>query len=149
RVVDRLAQLNRSAIIRRRIVQQGAAAAINLDLERDAELSAITEDGLMMTGKPRRARIPVQALIEVAGLARAVSHVEPGAGPDRPVAAAHAIAGFEHRAIISGLAELVSCREPGHPRAEYDDLGSMKRAGFERKRLGSGGRAQEPHRLHG
>src|SRR5262249_31032044 len=75
RVVDRLAQLNRSAIVRRRIVQQCAATAINLDLEGDAELSAITEDGLMMTGKPRRACIPVQALIEVANLARAVSHV--------------------------------------------------------------------------
>src|SRR5262249_42603574 len=72
-----------------------------------------------------------------------------GAGSDGPVAAAHAIARFEHRAIISGLAELVGRRESGHPRAKYDDLGSMKRAGFERKRLGAGGRAQEPHCLHG
>jgi hypothetical protein len=35
------------------------------------------------------------------------------------------------------------------PSPEYDALGSMKRAGFERKRLGAGGRAHEPHRLHG
>jgi len=50
-------------------VQQCAAIGIDLDLEGDAELSAITEDGLMMAGKPRWARIPVQALVEVADLA--------------------------------------------------------------------------------
>ena len=149
RVVDRLAQLDRLAVVRRRIVQQCAAIGINLDLEGDAELSAITEDGLMMAGKSRRARIPVQALVEVADLARAISHVEPSAGPDGPVAAAHAIAGFEHCAIIAGLVELVGRREPGHTSAEHGDLGSVTVAGFERQRLGDGGCAQESHRLHG
>ena len=90
-VVDRLAQLDRLAVVRRRIVQQSAAIGIDLDFEGDAEFSAITEDGLMMAGKPRRARIPIQALIEVADLARAVGHIEPGAGPQGPVAPAHAI----------------------------------------------------------
>src|SRR5215831_3596903 len=125
RVVDRLAELDRPTVVRRRIVQQCAATGINLDLEGDAELSAITEDGLMMAGKSRRARIPVQALVEVADLARAISHVEPSAGPDGPVAAAHAIAGFEHCAIIAGLVELVGRREPGHTSAEHGDLGSV------------------------
>src|SRR5258708_21804784 len=69
RVVDRLTQLDRLAVVRRRIVQQSAAIGINLDFEGDAELSAITENGLMMAGKPRRARIPIQALVEVADLA--------------------------------------------------------------------------------
>ncbi len=68
-VVDRLAQLDRLALVRCRIVQQCAAIGIDLDLEGDAKLSAITEDGLMMAGKPRWARIPVQALVEVADLA--------------------------------------------------------------------------------
>src|SRR5258708_34099164 len=69
RVVDRLTQVDRVAVVRRRIVQQSAAIGINLDFEGDAELSAITENGLMMAGKPRRARIPIQALVEVADLA--------------------------------------------------------------------------------
>src|SRR5262249_20290791 len=103
----------------------------------------------MMAGKSRRARVPVQALVEVADLARAISHVEPSAGPDGPVAAAHAIAGFEHCAIIAGLVELVGRREPGHTSAEHGDLGSVTVAGFERQRLGDGGCAQESHRLHG
>jgi len=64
-----LAQLDRAAVVRGRIVQQCAAIGIDLDLDGNAELSAITEDGLMMAGKPRRARIPVQALVEVADLA--------------------------------------------------------------------------------
>ena len=68
-VVDRLAQLDWLALVRCRIVQQCAAIGIDLDLEGDAKLSAITEDGLMMAGKPRWARIPVQALVEVADLA--------------------------------------------------------------------------------
>src|SRR5262249_20246685 len=56
---------------------------------------------------------------------------------------------FEHHAVISGLAELVGCREPRHSGAEHDHLGSVPRAGRKRERLGDGGGAQEAHRLHG
>ena len=74
RIVDRLAQLDRPAVVRRRIVQQRAAAGVDLDLQRHAELAAIAEHGLMMAGEPRRPGIPVEAVVEVADLARAVGH---------------------------------------------------------------------------
>ena len=149
RIVDRLAQLDRLAVIGRGIVQQRAAIGIDLDLERDAELAAIAEHGLMMAGEPRRPRVPVQALVEFADLAGAVGHVERGAAPDGPVAPADAIADLEHGAVVAGLAELVRRRQAGHSGAENDDLGAVTGAPLERQRLGDGSRAKEAHRLHG
>ena len=149
RVVDRLAQLDRPAVIGRRIVQQRPAIGIDLDLERDAELVAIAEHGLMMAGKPRRPRVPVQPLVELADLAGAVGHIERRAAPDGPVASAHAIAGFEHRAVVSGLTELIGRGQPGDAGAENDDLGAVTAARLERERFGEGGGPQKSHRLHG
>ena len=148
RIVDGLAHLDRLAAIRGRIEQQRAAAGIDLDLERDAQLPAIAEKGLMMAGHARRAGIPVEVLIEFADLARAVGQLDLGAPADRPVAAADAIAGLEHRAVVAGLAELIGGRQSGDAGAENDHLGAVAGARFERQRFGERRRAEEAHRLH-
>ena len=61
-----------------------------------------------------------------------------------PVAAADAIAGLEHRAVVAGLAELVGRRQSGHAGAENDDLGSVAGARFERQRLGDAAVPRRP-----
>src|SRR5262249_23140655 len=123
--------------------------AIDLDLERHAELPAIAEHGLMVARQPRRAGVEVEIRIELADLSRAVAQLDGGAAADRPVAAADPVARLEHGAIVAGLAELVGGGESRDPSAEHDDLGAVARAALERQRLSDGLRRNEPHRLHG
>ena len=148
-VVVGLAHLDRLGAVRRRIVEPRVAAGVDLDLERDAELPAIAEHGLVGARNPRRPRIPVHFGIEFAELAGAVGHVDAGAAPDAPVASADAVARFQHRAVVAGLAELIGRRQPGDAGAEDDDLGAVALALLQCQRLRHRGRAQEAHGLHG
>src|SRR5262249_44777863 len=147
-VVDRLAQLDRPPGVDRLVHEQRAAAGIDLDLERDAELPAIAEHALVVAGQPRRTGVPVEAVIEIAELARAVGELERCAAADGPGAAADAIARLEHGAVVAGLAELVGGGQARHPGAEHHHLGAMVRAALERERLGDRRGADETHRLH-
>ena len=135
-VVDGLAHLDRLAAVRRRIEQQCAAAGIDLDLQRDAELAAIAENGLMMAGHARRAAIPVQVLIEFADLARAVGHLELCASRMvqlRPPTRSRASSTVT---VVAGFAEFVCGREARDAGAEHDDLGGVGVASFKRQRFG-------------
>ena len=114
------------AIVGRRIMQQRTTIGIDLDFERDTELPAVTNHRLMMTGQPRCARIPIELLIEFADLPRAVRHLDRGPAPDGPIAAADAIARFEHGAIVAGLAEFVGGRQASNSGPEHDYLGPVR-----------------------
>ena len=147
-VVVGLAHLDRLAAVRRRIVEPRVAAGVDLDLERDAELPAIAEHGLVGARNAGRAGIPVHLRIELADLPGAVGHLDAGAAPDAPVAPADAVARLEHRAVVAGLAELMGRRQPGDAGAEDDDLGAVGLALLQRQRLRHRRRAQQAHRLH-
>ena len=144
-----LAHLDGLAAIGGGIVEPRTAAGVDLDLEGDTELPAIAEHRLMGARDARRAGIPVHLGIEFAQLPGAVVHVEAGAAPDAPVAAADAVARFQDGAIVAGLAELIGGRQSRDAGAEDDDLGAVRLALLQRQRLRHRGGAQKAHGLHG
>src|SRR5262249_10822610 len=106
RVVDGLTHLDRVAAVRGRVEEPRSTAGINLDLERHAELLTIAENRLVMARKASRAGIPVELRVKVADLAGAVGQVDACTLSYSPGAPAHAVARLQHRAVVSGPAEL-------------------------------------------
>src|SRR5215831_8824152 len=106
-----LAHLDRLAAVGVPIVETRPAAGIDLDFEGDAEFLAIAEDRLMGAWNASRTCVPIHLGIEFAELSCAIVHVEPGAAPNAPVAAANAFARLQDGAIVAGLAEFVSGRQ--------------------------------------
>ena len=132
------------------LIEPRVAAGVDLDLERDARAPGNSRAPPGGARDARRAGIPVHLGIELADLAGAVGHLERGAAPDAPVAAADAVARLEHGAVVAGLAELIGRRQPGDAGAENDDLGAVAVALLQASAAPpTAAVLDEAHRLHG
>ncbi len=106
-VVDGLSHLNGTATVGVGIDQPGGPRRIDLHFERDSELATVAQHHLVLRRNTRRTCIPIEAGIELTSLPGAVEHRQLGIAPKGPVAAAAAASGFNHRAVVSGSAELI------------------------------------------
>jgi hypothetical protein len=107
-VVDDSALGDRSAAVELVTLHECAARGVDFDLERDAELVAVAEHGVVNGGQARGAGVEVMIGLPVTGLASAISEFDDGAVADAPIAAAGAMTSFKKRAGPTGFAELVS-----------------------------------------
>ncbi len=149
RVVHHAALGDSYAAVQLVVLHQRAARGIDLDLERNAQFVAVAKHGVVRGGQARGPGVEVVALLEGAGLARAVGEIHIGAVADAPIAAAGALARFENRARPPRLAQLVGRDQAGNSPAENHHARAF--AVYETQRTGFGGRfrdGQQPKRLH-
>ena len=147
RVVDHLALLDRLAAIELVALQKRGARGVDLDFERNAELVAVVQHVGVDGGQARGAGVEVEAFVKGAGLLRAVGEVDARAAADGPVAAADAIAGFEHGAGVAELGHLVGGDQAGDASAEDDDAGAVAGDAADGLRFG-GSDGQQAEGLH-
>ena len=149
-VVDDLALHHGLAAVGCVVLQEGGAAGVDLDLEFDAELAAIAEDGGVDGRQAGGADVLIVAGIEGAGLGGAIEEGDGVAAADGPVAAAGTGAGFEDGAVEAEGAHLIGGDQAGDAAAEDDDFDALAGVGSDREGklfLRAGG--QETQRLHG
>jgi hypothetical protein len=100
-------------------VQQSVVIELDERLERDAELPAIIQHGMMVIGNPPRPRIEIVALFEFAGLARAAELGEAITAAQCPVASAGPAVEFQHLYLVAGLVQFQRGRHAGEARAKH------------------------------
>ena len=118
RVVNHAALGNSRAAVQLVALHQRAARGVHFDFKRDAQLAAVAEHGVVRGGQSRGPGVEVVALLEGAGLARAVGKVHLRPVANAPVPAAGPLARFKNRARPSRFAQLVGRNQPRNAPAE-------------------------------
>ncbi len=150
-IVAHLAHPHRLAAERRLVVQQGVAVVVDDHLQRDAELLAIAEHGLVVVRQPRRADIEIEIVgtRPFHGLG-GVDLFDAFAAADRPIAPAGARSRLQDHALVTRLRELIGGRHSGDAGAQNDHAGPAPRAARQRWRARMRRRDhQQAHRRHG
>jgi hypothetical protein len=149
-IVAHLAHPHRLAAERRLVVQQGVAVVVDDHLQRDAELLAIAQHGLVVVRQARRTDIEIEivAARPFHGL-DGVDLFDALASPDRPIAPAGARSRLQDHALVTGLRELIGGRHSGDAGAQNDHAGPAPRAARQRRRARMRRRnRQQAHRRH-
>ena len=148
-VVDPLAHLQLLAAVGPEV---GAAAGVDLDLQRHAQLAAIGQQPLVMAGNARRPRVHVEPVGEAHGLRLLADHLDLVAVAQRPVAPAQAPARLQQRHVIAGPLQLIGRHQAGDAAAQNDHPLAAARVRGHRRRRRRRHRAhqtQGPHRRIG
>ncbi len=122
-IVFHLPVLHRLAAFEVVRLQEGAARGVDLNLQRDTQLAAVAEHGLVHRRQPCRAYILVEAFPEGAFLRKAGGELDLGSVADCPVSAADAFPGFEQSAGVAKLAQLIRRGQPGDAATQDDHAG--------------------------